>query len=528
MKNLWNVAIYARVSTDKKEQAESIPAQIQSLKKWIIEESKKDKEDIYKLQEVYEDKGFSGSNFNRTSFIKMKEDIELGKINMVLTRDLSRFARNYITAGYYLEDYFREKGVRFVSVLDNVDTINEVDDIVPFKNILNEMYIKDCSRRTRDGLKQRMIRGSSIASKPPYGYKFEQVYNENVKSIKLVPKNDETTKVVRIIFKLYIKGFGMGKIATYLNNRAIAPPSASIDYFNRGKFKLWNSNTIRYILTNPKYAGIMVQGRWKKVSYKIKKVRRTSKDEWIVGGKFNGIVSKETFDTVQELIRKRSKKFRYKGSNIHLFSGVLMCNECGGSMSYRGKYKGYKCTNSQMGGGRCTAHSVKEDYLIDIIKNDLRRYVNDKENTKKFYKLAENGVQKRTNLKKQLENIDRELKNIDYNFETVYKDKLDGVINERNFKKFISYMEKRQESLLNKREGIVKSNKESKNKEQIHDREKNEVKSILSFNELDRFFIENLIEKIIVKEDKLTNEKTIDIYYNFREPILTSKAPQHA
>ena len=185
MKKIWNVAIYARVSTDKKEQSESIPAQIQGLKKWIMEKSKSGKEDIYNLKEVYEDYGFSGSNFNRKSFIKMKEDIDCGKINMVLTRDLSRFARNYIVAGYYLEDYFKEKGVRFVSVLDNVDTINEVDDIVPFKNILNEMYIKDCSKRTRDGLRQRMIRGSSIASKPPYGYKFETTYEGEIKSIKL-------------------------------------------------------------------------------------------------------------------------------------------------------------------------------------------------------------------------------------------------------------------------------------------------------------------------------------------------------
>jgi DNA invertase Pin-like site-specific DNA recombinase len=123
LKKIWKVAIYARVSTDKKEQQETIPAQVSSLRKWLLEKSKEDKEAVYNLIEVYEDQGFSGSNFERDSFIRMKEDIEKGKINMILTRDLSRFARNYVVAGYYLEDYFKENGVRFVSVLDNVDTI---------------------------------------------------------------------------------------------------------------------------------------------------------------------------------------------------------------------------------------------------------------------------------------------------------------------------------------------------------------------------------------------------------------------
>ena len=186
LRKIWNVAIYARVSSDKKEQQESMPAQVQSLKKWLLEKSEMDKESVYNLVEVYEDAGFSGSNFERDSFIRMKEDIEQGKINMIVTRDLSRFSRNYITAGYYLEEYFKVNGVRFISVLDNVDTLEEINDIIPFKNILNEMYIKDCSRRSRDGLKQRMIRGSSIASKPPYGYKFEEEYEGNVKTIRLV------------------------------------------------------------------------------------------------------------------------------------------------------------------------------------------------------------------------------------------------------------------------------------------------------------------------------------------------------
>ena len=206
MRKMWNVAIYARVSTDKESQAESIPAQVGNLKKWLLEKSKQDRESVYNLVNIYEDQGMSGTNFNRESFIRMKKDIEDKKINMVLTRDLSRFSRDYITAGYYLEDYFKVNNIRFISVLDNVDTETEFNDIIPFKNILNEMYVKDCSKRVRSALHDRMQRGSSIASKPPYGYKFEEVYEGNQKNIILVQEGGETTEVVKEIFSLYIQG----------------------------------------------------------------------------------------------------------------------------------------------------------------------------------------------------------------------------------------------------------------------------------------------------------------------------------
>lgn len=319
MERVWNVAIYARVSTDRKEQQESIPMQIQSLRKWIFEKSKTDKTSLYNITEVYEDAGFSGSNFQRDSFIRMRQDIDKGKINMVLTRDLSRFSRNYILAGYYIEDYFKENNVRFVSVLDNVDTMNEVDDIVPFKNILNEMYIKDCSKRTKDGLKQRMIRGSSIASRPPYGYIFTEVYDGNIKTIKLIPAKDETSETVKEIYSLYLKGWGFGKIASYLNNKGVLPPSSRIKNFKRAQSGIWTNGTICSILTNPKYAGIMAQHRFKKVSYKIKKVIKTDKDEWIYGEQFQGIIAMEIFEEVQRTMKKEQNAADIKERQFILF-----------------------------------------------------------------------------------------------------------------------------------------------------------------------------------------------------------------
>jgi len=515
LKKVWNVAVYARVSTDKKEQQESIPAQVSSLRKWLLEKSKDDKEAVYNLVEVYEDQGFSGSNFERDSFIRMKDDIEKGKINMILTRDLSRFARNYVTAGYYLEDYFKENGVRFISVLDNVDTLEEVNDIVPFKNILNEIYIKDCSRRTRDGLKQRMVRGSSIASKPPYGYEFEEIYEGNVKTIKLFPANDETTEIVKEIFSLYIEGWGSARIATYLNRRGIAPPSARIKNFGKSKFGIWTNNTIICILTNPKYAGVMVQGRWKKVSYKIKKVKTTPKEEWFYGGEFKGIVSKETFEEVQRLMKKRAKNYRQKGGIIHLFSGVLMCKECGGSMSYRNKYQGYKCTNSQMGGGRCTAHSIKEEDLKNIIIEDLKKYVN-KVDSNSLLSEVEKLANKKNDYKKELLKIDKELSKLDAQFENLYMDKINEVITTRNFKMISESIQRKQEELTKRKEDLEGKQNVGEDVHSIYEIYKEKIGRVLNFEEFDRMMVESLIDKVIVAEDIKKKYKKIDIYYKFQ------------
>ncbi len=515
MRKIWNVAIYARVSTDKKEQQESIPAQVQSLKKWLLEKSKSDKDAVYNLIEVYEDQGFSGSNFERDSFIRMKEDIEKGKINMILTRDLSRFARNYVVAGYYIEDYFKVNNVRFISVLDNVDTLEEVNDIVPFKNILNEMYIKDCSRRTRDGLKQRMIRGSSIASKPPYGYKIVDDFEGNIKTKKLVPSEDETTEVVKQIYDLYLQGWGFGRIATYLNEKNILPPSSRLNNFAKAKFGLWTNNTIQSILTNPKYGGIMVQGQYKRLSYKVKKVVKVSEEEWIHGGEFEGIIDKDTFEEVQKEMKRRSTGYRYKGNAKHIFSTVLKCNECNGSMSYKKRYQGYKCTSSQMGGGRCTAHSVKEEYLKEIIIQDLIKFVEKQVNKDELYEDAKGMISKKNNYEEEIKQIDKELKKLDTQFENVYVDKLNEVINQRNFENITKGIQRRQNSLLQRKEELLELKQRHDDKDNLYKIYKDKIDKILNFQEFDRFIVESLIDKIIISEDKETRKKKIDIYYKF-------------
>ncbi len=511
----WNVAIYARVSTDKKNQQESTPAQIESLNKWIRDKNNESIDTIYNLVEVYEDLGFSGSNFDRESFRRMEEDIDNGKINMVLTRDLSRFGRNYITAGYYIEDYFKVKGVRFVSVLDNVDTIHEVDDIVPFKNILNEMYIKDCSRRTKDGLLQRMLRGSYIASKPLYGYKVQEEYKGNLKFRYLVTAKDETTEAVKEIFKLYIEGWGMAKIASYLNNKGIAPPSSHVKNFGKSKYGIWASNTIRYILTNPKYAGSMIQGMTKRVSYKLKKSKSVSEDQQINGGEFEGIISREEFDLVQILIYKRRRTLRYRGDTIHLFTGVLVCNECGSPLCYRKEYKGYKCSVSQRSKGKCTAHSVKEEGLKEIIIDKLLE-LSKELNIQEYYGEAERLVNiKREKNKKALAKVLEGIDDINEKINISYIDKLDGNISGENFQYIVKSLEAKKDKLKEKEIELKKELSKEEDQSEKFNYYKKIINDFIEFKEFDRGIVETLIDRIVVSENKETKQKKLDIYFTF-------------
>lgn len=515
MNKVWNIGIYARVSTEKLGQSESVATQVGNLRAWIRDAAGKDKDSDYNLIEIYEDNGVSGSSINRDAFKKMQEDIENKRINMVLTRDLSRFSRDYLEAGKYIEKYFKLNNIRFVAVLDNVDNSKvEDDDIIPFKNIINEMYLRDSSKKIKSALKERMQRGSSIASKPPYGYKFEKIYTGEQKKILLVPDGGETTETVKEIFSLYLKGWGAGKIATYLNEKGIATPSSRLKNYPRSKFGLWTNNTIFSILKNHKYGGFLVQQKYHKISYKMKVVRKTSKENWVWSGEFKGIIDKETFNRVQELLEKRSSRYRYKGEVIHPFSSVLECGTCGGGLSYRKKFEGYKCTLSQSGAKRCTCHSIKEKDLMLQIQQDIRTMIDKSINKEKYYNKIKSIKIEKDNIK-ELKEIENELEKLDAKFAKIYEDKLNDLISERNFISFLNGVQEKQKKLIKRKEqlkNIVNDSEENTDITRIYGEE---LDKLFNLQEINRNFVETIIDKIIINEHPETREKSVDIYYKF-------------
>ena len=522
----WYVGIYARVSTTKDEQKDSIQTQIQSLQEWIHKNNEKDTEK-YEVIKVFQDHGISGATFDREDFDEMKKYIEQGKINMVLTRDLSRFGRNYILAGYYLEDYFKINDIRFVSVLDQVDSIEEINDIVPFKNVLNEMYIKDCSRRSRDGLKQRMIRGSYIGSKPPYGYTKMIVEEDGQKTIKLIPAEDETTEIVTEIFQLYLKGWGYTRIANHLNDREVPSPASHID-FPLSKWYRWNENGIKSILTNPKYGGMMVQGQYKKISYKLKKTIRLPKENWVYSGEFPGIVSKEMFLKIQEEMDHRRRSGKRKEENTYLFSSKLVCGDCGSAMGYQKKYRGYRCINAQRGGNRCTAHSVKEDYLLLEIKEDIKTY-SEKLKIKERLLLKDFSInKKKEDIQLRLMETEQQLKSIEGKFKKLYEDRLEEYISMDLFLTFSSEIENKRVLLLKNnsryREQLRRMNEDM---DQWRKRMDERIEEIFCFEKLTKGLIHRLIKEIVVYENKDKKEKNISIHYRFRDPFANEIESNH-
>ena len=305
---IYDVGLYIRLSReddDKDGISESITNQKSLLLQYV-------KEKGLSVYDIYIDDGYSGTNFDRPGFNRLLNDIELGKINMVITKDMSRLGRDYIGIGNLIERYFPEHDVRYIAVTDNVDTFldNSNNDIAPFKAIMNDMYAKDISKKIRSSLRAKQKEGKWVGGRAPFGY------DQDPKDKNHLIVNEEQAEVVKKIFDLCLNGLSFFKIAKQLTNEGIKTPAQYYNFAWKSHYNLkygeWHSKTIRDILTNQIYIGDMVQNRRSKVNYKVKKViRNNPKDYIIVEGTHEAIIDKDTFYEVQKRIPKnvgRSEK----------------------------------------------------------------------------------------------------------------------------------------------------------------------------------------------------------------------------
>lgn len=276
--NKYNVALYLRLSRDDNDgnkESMSISNQRALLKEYVHERG-------WSIEDIYIDDGYSGTTFDRPDFKRMIQDIELGRINCVITKDLSRFGRNYSQVGYYTEEFFLEKNVRFIAINDNVDTMRDDNDIAPFKNILNEMYAKDISRKIKSSRKVNARQGKFMGSQVPYGYKRSP---EDKHQLIIDPVS---APIVKQIYDWLGAGHSKREVAVKLNQMEILSPSAY--YYVREnitpkkpvKCKTWSAETITTLIKNHVYVGDMVQGQRRVVSYKSKKRVSVPEDEWII------------------------------------------------------------------------------------------------------------------------------------------------------------------------------------------------------------------------------------------------------
>ena len=387
---VYQTAIYARLSIEdsRDKESDSIDNQVYLVQQYIEERP------YLSLAAIFTDNGETGTNFNRDGFTAMMEQVKIGKINCIVVKDLSRFGRNYIETGEYLERIFPFMGVRFISIndgLDNAAAGSNLDAlIVSLKNLINDVYAKDISQKIISALRTRQENGDYIGNLPPYGYKKSKVdYHKLV-------IDDETASVVRDIFDWKASGMGYLQIARKLNALGVSSPmkhrleSGELKSSETTKVLLWNYSTIRNITASLMYIGHMVQGKHKQELCNNMPIRQLQeKSEWIVvENTHEAIIDKDTFDKVQEIREKNANKFhrRYdKNKGIppknHLFKGLLVCGSCGTNLSRikisrnSNAYKFICPMQHKNLGANCSLKSIRESQIFDITLSSIKTQV---------------------------------------------------------------------------------------------------------------------------------------------------------
>lgn len=319
---VYKVGAYVRLSREDEDtnnfESQSITNQKEFLTSYILE-------NVWNLVNIYADDGYSGTNFNRPGFERLVEDIEAGLIDMVITKDLSRFGRDYITTGYYLEKYFPEKRIRYVAINDGIDTAvdNTSNDMTPFRAVFNDMYAKDISKKVRTSLKTKQIKGEYLGTTAPYGY------NKDKEAKGKLVIDGVSSVYVKRIFREFLCGRSINSIKDGLIKDSVPTPSGyrGIKNSQKGMKGVWCYTTIIRILKNEAYIGHTIQNKKKKINYKVKKQVDIPKGNWIkVENTHEPIISLEEFNRVQKILQNRS--YVPNKGKPHLLSGLLFCGQC--------------------------------------------------------------------------------------------------------------------------------------------------------------------------------------------------------
>ncbi|MEG1009410.1 MAG: recombinase family protein, partial [Clostridia bacterium] len=462
-KVIYKVAIYIRISREdeKDGESESVTNQKSLLVKYV-------KEHGYKIYDIYVDDGYTGTNFNRPAFNKMIKDIEAGFVNMVITKDLSRLGRDYITTGEYVEKWFPKHRVRYVSLLDGVDTFldSSNNEIAPFKAIINDMYSRDNSKKIKSALKSLQEEGKWVGGCPPFGYKV----NPENKNHLIV--NEEEAVIVKKIFELALTGITRNQIINILFNEKVPTPTMvrSVNRtFKYADIGYWNATTIKSILTNDLYTGDMVQNRRSRISYKIRQVVPNDESKWIkVENTHEALVSKKDFEEVKRMLNI-NKGLRSEKKIRGVYDGLIYCYECKHRMAFQGGDSGhnhgqyYTVCNTYRKYSKlkiCTSHCNNFFKLEERINNELKELFKSCVNEDKTYNnLLQNKKGKDTetdlalNLKKLINEIEVKNKNLD----NMYIDKLEGKITEEMYQRISENMIRELKIIEEKKNTIVEN-----------------------------------------------------------------------
>ncbi len=529
-------ALYCRISLDDGSQNESMSISNQKL--LLKDYAEKNGMPRY---EYYVDDGYTGRNFNRPSFKRLIADIEAGKVGCVITKDLSRLGRNYIEAGSYIEIFFPKHNVRYIAVTDGVDSLTRQEmDITPFKNILNDMYSRDISKKVLAGRMTRSRQGKFCGGQPPLGLMRDP---EEKGHLILDP---DTAPTIRKIFDLALNGWGCMRIAKQLMEdkipitRVKSNTECDVNYYS------WGGARISHILRNPFYKGAHLVCRTHQKGIRSNTYDIIPREEWeVLEGCHEAIVSSEDWEKVQELIDRRPPIMDGNACPFYnLFHGIIYCATCGKSMQVRYEKVGrtgknrftgeerepidkayYICqTYNRLGKDACTSHKVEARDLYNLVLKDIQELAAMAlKDVESFYQRISSRMERRyladaSEMEKERERLEARNREIDDMFLNLYTDKAKGILSEQRFVKLTAAMEREQGENQKQLKELTLSLRRSNEQESDVRTFIREIRQYAAVRELDEGILNRLISRILVGEvKKVDGEKfqEIKIIYNF-------------
>lgn len=476
------------------------------------------------------DDGISGTTFDRPDFQRMQRMIENGEIGVVIVKDLSRFGRNYLDVGEYLEIKYPTLGVRFIAIQENVDTLkNTGTEMMPFNNIFNEWYAAQTSKKIRAVWKSKADKGERIAAAIPYGY----IKSQDDPKQWII--DEEAAKVVRYIFELTLEGLGPMKIARRLEDEQILSPTAyylengrksSNDISARGKCA-WSTTSVRHILENRQYTGCTVNFKTSLVSYKVHKTVYNPEEEWqIIPNTQEAIIDEDTFNRVQEL--RDSRRRNTATGRESLFSGLLYCADCKSKLyfcaakSIKPEQEFHRCSAYKENRGTCSIHFIREVVLREAILELVKRvalFIQQYEAVFLYMYAKKHNITKEVNsrnMKATIERNKRRIKELDKLIERIYEDNVLGKIPDARFSKMMASYEAEQNQLVTE---TAKAEESLKTMEQ----DKVDLRAFLEtirqctdIKELTPAIVNRLIRRIEVhNSEKIDGRKQVrlDVYF---------------